>query len=85
MSDNDINKLVKANPKYGKVVCKCETITEGEILEVLKGPIKPLTTDGVKRRLRASMGRCQGSFCYPKILEIMSKQSQIMHLKNAHR
>ena len=79
MSDNDINKLVKANPKYGKVVCKCETITEGEILEVLKGPIKPLTTDGVKRRLRASMGRCQGSFCYPKILEIMSKHYGVKH------
>jgi len=73
LSDTQINKLIKINPKYGKVICKCETITEGEVLEVLKGPIKPLTTDGVKRRLRASMGRCQGSFCYPKILEIMTK------------
>lgn len=79
MSDNEINKLIKLNPKYGKVICKCETITEGEVLEVLKGPIKPLTTDGVKRRLRASMGRCQGSFCYPKILEIMAKYYGVAH------
>ncbi len=74
LSDSELNKLIKQNPKYGKVVCKCENITEGEVLEVLNGPIKPLTTDGVKRRLRASMGRCQGSFCYPKILEIMAKK-----------
>lgn len=79
MKDNELNKLIEKNPKYGKVICKCETITEGEVLEALKGPIKPLTTDGVKRRLRASMGRCQGSFCYPKILEIMTKYYGVKH------
>ncbi len=68
-----LNSLIKKDSRYGKVVCRCENITEGEIIEVLEGPIKPLTTDGVKRRLRATMGRCQGSFCYPTILDIMSK------------
>ena len=73
MDKNKLNELISKNSAYGKVMCKCETITEGEVMEVLNGPIQPLTTDGVKRRLRASMGRCQGSFCYPKILELMSK------------
>ena len=72
LSKTKLNRLIRKNKAYGNVVCRCETITEGEILEVLKGPIKVVTTDGIKRRLRASMGRCQGSFCYPKLLKIMA-------------
>lgn len=72
LSNRKLNKLIKKDSNYGKVICRCETITQGEILEVLNGPIKVVTTDGIKRRLRASMGRCQGSFCYPKILKVMS-------------
>ena len=68
-----LNRLIKKDSNYGKVVCRCENITQGEINEVLNGPIKPLTTDGIKRRLRSTMGRCQGSFCYPTILDIVSK------------
>lgn len=72
-----LNRLVKKDSDYGRVVCRCENITAGEIKEVLDGPIKPLTTDGVKRRLRTTMGRCQGSFCYPSILDIMSKHYNV--------
>ena len=72
MSVSKLNKLIKKDKNYGEIVCRCENITKGEILEVLNGPIKLLTTDGIKRRLRATMGRCQGSFCYPKLLEIMA-------------
>ena len=67
-----LNALIQKNKNYGEVVCRCETITKGEILEVLNGPISPLTTDGVKRRLRTTMGRCQGSFCYPKLVKLLA-------------
>ena len=73
LSTTQLNNLIKKDPNYGEVICRCEVITKGEILEVLNGPIKNLTTDGVKRRLRTTMGRCQGSFCYPKLLKIMAE------------
>lgn len=72
LSKHELNALIKKDPTYGEIVCRCECISKGEILEVLKGPIKNLTTDGIKRRLRTTMGRCQGSFCYPKLLEIVA-------------
>ncbi len=73
MSVAKLNALIKKDPSYGRVICRCENITEGEIKEVLNGPISPLTTDGIKRRLRSTMGRCQGSFCYPTLLDIVAK------------
>ena len=73
LNHNELNKLIEQNGDYGEIVCNCEKITKGEILEVLKkSPIKPLTTDGVKRRLRTTMGHCQGSFCYGKLMKIMA-------------
>ena len=72
LNKKQLNTLVQKDANYGDVVCRCEVITKGEILEVLKGPIKNLTTDGIKRRLRTTMGRCQGSFCYPKLLKIVA-------------
>ncbi len=72
LTPTQLDKLIKKNKDYGEIVCRCEKISKGEILEVLNGPIKNLTTDGVKRRLRATMGRCQGSFCYPKLLKLMA-------------
>ncbi len=74
-----LNKLIKQDANYGKVVCRCENITQGEINEVLNGPIQPLTTDGIKRRLRITMGRCQGSFCYPTLLDIVAKKYGVKH------
>ena len=72
LNKKQLNTLVQKDANYGDVVCRCEVITKGEILEVLKGPIKNLTTDGIKCRLRTTMGRCQGSFCYPKLLKIVA-------------
>lgn len=73
LTKTELNNLIKKNSKYGRLVCRCEGITEGEIEEVLKGPISPLTIEGIKRRLRPTMGRCQGSFCLPSLIEILSK------------
>jgi glycerol-3-phosphate dehydrogenase len=64
--------LVKANPAYGRIICRCETITEGEILAALDSPLPPRTMDGVKRRCNPGMGRCQGSFCGPRVLELLT-------------
>ncbi|MBQ3047894.1 MAG: NAD(P)/FAD-dependent oxidoreductase [Clostridia bacterium] len=73
LSQGKLNRLIKKDANYGEIVCRCEMISKGEILEVLSSPIPPITTDGIKRRLRTTMGRCQGSFCYPKLLEICAK------------
>jgi len=65
--------LIKKDPSYGHIICRCETVTEGEILEALNSPIPPHTIDGVKRRVGAGMGRCQGGFCGPRVLELLAK------------
>ncbi|MGI6039668.1 MAG: NAD(P)/FAD-dependent oxidoreductase [Clostridiales bacterium] len=70
-------QLISNNPAYGRVVCRCETITEGEIIDTLRSPIPAHTVDGVKRRAGSGMGRCQGGFCAPRIVEIISREYQI--------
>ena len=67
-------KLVAEHPAYGRVICRCETVTEGEILEALRSPIPPCSVDGVKRRVGAGMGRCQGGFCGPRVVEILCRE-----------
>ncbi len=74
LSDEEKNKIIKENPSYGRIVCRCETITEGEILKAIRTNPKPVSLDGVKRRTRAQMGRCQGGFCSPYILELLSRE-----------
>ena len=66
--------LVKKDPRYGRVICRCETITEGEIVDAIHSPIPPCSVDGVKRRAGAGMGRCQGGFCGPRVLDILSRE-----------
>ena len=66
-------ELIAKNPAYGRVICRCETITEGEILDALQSEIPAVSIDGVKRRCNAGMGRCQGGFCGPRVLELISK------------
>ncbi|MEG1879109.1 MAG: NAD(P)/FAD-dependent oxidoreductase [Pseudoflavonifractor sp.] len=66
--------LVARDPAYGRVICRCETITEGEILAALRAPIPPCSVDGVKRRCGAGMGRCQGGFCGPRVGEILCRE-----------
>lgn len=77
LSEEDKNRLVAENPTYGRVVCRCETITEGEIRAALKSPIPPVSLDGIKRRCGTGMGRCQGGFCGPKVLEIIARTKKI--------
>ncbi len=67
-------KLVEAEPAYGRVICRCETVTEGEILAALKTPIPPRSGDGVTRRVGAGMGRCQGGFCGPRVVELLARE-----------
>ena len=66
--------LVEREPAYGRVICRCETVTEGEILETLRSPIPPRSVDGVKRRVNAGMGRCQGGFCGPRVVDILARE-----------
>lgn len=77
LSDEEKNKVISENPLYGRVVCRCETITEGEIVDALSSPITPVSLDGVKRRAGTGMGRCQGGFCGPKVLEIIARKNGI--------
>lgn len=73
-SMEDKNEMIKQNPAYGKIVCRCEEVTEGEILDAIRRNPKARDLDGVKRRTRAQMGRCQGGFCSPYIIELLSKE-----------
>ena len=73
-------ELIKKNPLYGRVICRCETITEAEIVEALHSPVPAHTVDGVKRRCNAGMGRCQGGFCGPRVLEIITRELGISPL-----
>lgn len=74
LSLEEKNKLIKEKPAYGHMVCKCEFITEGEIVEAIHRPIKALTVDAIKRRTRASMGGCQGVGCTLPISKILSRE-----------
>jgi len=66
-------ELVGRDPAYGRVVCRCETVTEGEIRDALAAPVPPRSIDAVKRRCGAGMGRCQGGFCGPHVLDMLAK------------
>ena len=71
-SSEEKKKLIEENPLYANVVCRCELVTEGEILDAIHRPLGATTLDGVKRRTRAGMGRCQAGFCSPKVVEILA-------------
>lgn len=74
MSDEERAELIKKNSAYGRIICRCETITEGEIIDAIKAPAGARDVDGVKRRTRAGMGRCQGGFCGSKVVEILARE-----------
>ena len=74
LSVEEKNALIKERPEYAHVICRCETITEGEILDAIRTNPRPTDVDGVKRRTRASMGRCQGGFCSPYIVELLAEE-----------
>ena len=77
MSVDERNELIKSNPSYGRIVCRCEEISEGEIIDAITRPLGARSLDGVKRRVRAGMGRCQGGFCSPKVMELIEKYASI--------
>lgn len=74
LSPEDHAALIRENPAYGNVICRCETITEGEIVDAIHRTPGARSLDGVKRRTRAGMGRCQGGFCSPRVMEILSRE-----------
>lgn len=74
MSIEERNALIKENPAYGQIICRCESISEGEILDAIHRPLGAKSLDGVKRRVRAGMGRCQGGFCAPRVMEILARE-----------
>lgn len=74
MSKKERDEIIKQNPQYGNVICRCETITEGEIREAIRREPGACTVDGIKRRVRAGMGRCQGGFCSPRVVEILADE-----------
>lgn len=69
--------LIKENPAYGNMICRCEMVTEGEIIDAIRRPLGAKSLDGVKRRTRAGMGRCQAGFCSPKTIEIIARERNI--------
>lgn len=69
--------LFAREPRYGNIICRCEEVTEGDILRVLAEPLPPKSLNGLKKRLRTGMGRCQGGFCTPRIIEILSREWQV--------
>lgn len=71
-SDEEKSRLIAQDPRYGHVVCRCETVTEGEIVEAIKRGAN--TVDGVKHRVRAGMGRCQSGFCRPRVISILARE-----------
>lgn len=67
-------EFIRKNPAYANVICRCELVTEGEIMDAIHRPVGATTLDGVKRRTRAGMGRCQAGFCAPKTVEILARE-----------
>ena len=74
LSIDEKNEIIKNNPDYAHVVCRCETVTAGEIIEAIRTNPRPTDIDGIKRRTRASMGRCQGGFCTPYMVDIVARE-----------
>ena len=81
LSKEEKAQLVKENKTFGRVVCRCEQITEGEILDVIHRPLGATTVKGVKKRIRPGMGRCQGGFCEPLVVEILARELGITPLE----
>lgn len=75
MTDEEKNTAIKENPAYGRIICRCETVTEGDIIEAVHSPLGSNSLDMVKRRTRAGMGRCQGGFCSVRVVDIIARET----------
>ncbi|MBQ9264895.1 MAG: NAD(P)/FAD-dependent oxidoreductase [Clostridia bacterium] len=80
MTEEERAAACKENPDYGRIVCRCEVITEAEIRDAIRRPVGAKSIDGVKRRTRAGMGRCQGGFCSPRVAEILCEELHVSPL-----
>lgn len=74
LSDKEKVNLIKSDPRYGRIICRCENVTEGEIVDAIKRKAGAKTVDGIKRRVRPGSGRCQGGFCGPRVVEILARE-----------
>jgi glycerol-3-phosphate dehydrogenase len=74
MNDEERRAAIADDPAYGRIICRCEHVTEAEIRRAIRRPLGGVTVDGIKRRARAGMGRCQGGFCLPRVLDILSQE-----------
>lgn len=81
LSKEERNALIAKNPAYGNIICRCESISEGEILDAIHRPLGAKSLDGVKRRTRAGMGRCQAGFCSPKTMQILAREQNLNPLE----
>ena len=77
LTDEEKDRLIARQPDYGRIICRCELVTEGEIVQAIKRPIGAKTLDGIKRRTRAGTGPCQGGFCSPRVAEILSRELNV--------
>lgn len=74
LTGEERKQLIQKHPEYGNIICRCEMVTEGEILDAINRPLGARSLDGIKRRTRAGMGRCQSGFCLPRVMEILARQ-----------
>ena len=74
LSDEQRASSIAENPEYGKIICRCEQVSEAEIRDAIRRPVGAVSIDGIKRRTRAGMGRCQGGFCQPAVLKILAEE-----------
>ena len=74
MTDEEKAAKIKENPLYGRIICRCESVTEGEIVDAIHRPVGAHNLDAIKRRTRQGMGRCQGGFCIPRVMSILSRE-----------
>ncbi|MGI5958889.1 MAG: NAD(P)/FAD-dependent oxidoreductase [Massiliimalia sp.] len=79
LSDEEKQAVIQKDPRYGKIICRCETVTEGEIVAAIHAPVPARTVDAVKRRCQAGMGRCQGGFCSPRVVDILAREWKVPH------
>lgn len=77
MTEEERLEAIERDPRYSKIICRCEMVTEGDVVAAIHRPIRAHTVDMIKRRTRAGMGRCQGNYCYARIAEIISEECSI--------
>lgn len=84
LSDEELQALIEKDPKYGRIICRCEMISEGEIVDAIHRAAGGRTLNGIKRRVRPGAGRCQGGFCGPRVLEILARELDMDPMEVAH-